>query len=102
MPEKKSKSKDINPIHPPVEQIERRIFLIRGHKVMIDYDLAELYQVDTGSLCRAVRRNADRFPEDFVFRLSNEEFKNLRCQNGISNSGYGGRRYVPHAFTEHG
>jgi phage regulator Rha-like protein len=86
----------------PVELIERRIYLIRGQKVMIDSDLAELYQVPTKSLNLAVRRNSERFPEDFMFQLTKEEFENLRFQFETSSSGYGGRRYLPYAFTEHG
>jgi hypothetical protein len=86
----------------PVELIERRIYLIRGQKVMLDSDLAELYQVTTGNLNLAVRRNLDRFPEDFMFQLTREEFENLRLQFATSSSGYGGRRYLPYAFTEHG
>ena len=86
----------------PVEIIERRIYLIRGQKVMLDSDLAEIYQVPTKSLNLAVRRNTERFPGDFMFQLSKEEFENLRFQIATSSSGYGGRRYQPYAFTEHG
>jgi hypothetical protein len=86
----------------PIELIERRIYLIRGQKVMLDSDLSELYQVTTGNLNLAVRRNLDRFPEDFMFQLTKEEFENLRLQFASSSSGYGGRRYLPYAFTEHG
>lgn len=85
----------------PTERVESRILLIRGHKVMLDSDLAELYGVHTRVLTRAVRRNADRFPPDFMFRLNKEEFANLRSQFGTS-SGWGGRRYAPYAFTEQG
>ena len=85
----------------PVSRIEGAILLIRGKKVMLDADLAELYGVETGALNRAVLRNRDRFPEDFMFRLSRKEFMNLRCQFGIS-SCWGGRRYPPLAFTEFG
>ncbi len=85
----------------PIERIARCVYLIRGHKVMFDQDLAELYAVETGALVRAVKRNRDRFPENFAFQLSSEEFENLRCQIGIS-SQWGGRRYPPFAFTEHG
>lgn len=92
-----------------VEQIESRIFLIRGQKVMLDADLAELYGVETGALNRAVKRNSERFPEDFMFQLTTDEYEALRCQNGISNlrsqngtSNRGGRRYLPYVFTEHG
>jgi hypothetical protein len=84
----------------PVELIERRIFLIRGHKVMIDADLADLYQVTTGNLNLAVKRNLDRFPEDFMFHLTMKEFEVLRLQFAISNRG--GRRYLPYTFTEQG
>jgi len=84
----------------PVEVVERLIFVIRGQKVMLDSDLARLYAVETGALNRAVKRNASRFPSDFMFQLAKAEAKNLRCQFGISNSG--GRRYLPYVFTEHG
>jgi|SRR5271165_6524636 len=86
----------------PIEIIERRIYLIRGQKVMLDSDLAEIYQVPTKVLNQAARRNAERFPEDFMFQLSKEEFANLRSQIVTSSSGYGGQRYQPYAFTEHG
>jgi len=82
------------------EPLERRIFLIRGHRVMLDSDLAGLYGVKTSELNKAVSRNKDRFPEDFMFKLSTEEAKNLRFQFGISS--WGGRRYLPRAFTEQG
>jgi hypothetical protein len=84
----------------PVEVIERRIFLIRGHKVMLDADLADLYQVATGNLNLAIKRNPARFPVDFMFRLTKAEFQNLRLQSASSR--WGGRRYQPYAFTEHG
>jgi hypothetical protein len=74
---------------------------IRGHKVLLDADLAELYGVETKALVRAVKRNEERFPSDFMFQLSSEEFANLRCQFGTS-SLWGGRRYAPHVFTEQG
>lgn len=86
----------------PVKLIERRIYLIRGQKVMLDNDLAELYRVETKMLNRSVKRNLDRFPRDFMFQLSREEVLNLRFQIGTSSSGYGGRRYEPYAFTEQG
>jgi hypothetical protein len=86
----------------PVETITRRIYLIRGHKVMLDADLAELYQVETRALIQAVKRNNTRFPEDFMFQLTKEEDESLRSQIVISNEGRGGRRYMPYAFTEHG
>jgi len=85
-----------------VERIERCIYLIRGQKVMLDSDLADLYGVETKVLKRAVRRNRDRFPEDFMFQLNNQEVIRLRCQNGTSKTGRGGSRYLPYAFTEQG
>jgi hypothetical protein len=84
----------------PAEMVERRIYLIRGEKVMIDSDLAELYQVTTGNLNLAVQRNGNRFPTDFMFQLTQEEFENLTLQNAISS--WGGRRKLPYVFTEHG
>jgi ORF6N domain-containing protein len=69
---------------------------------MLDEDLADLYGVETKALTRAVRRNEDRFPSDFMFRLTSEEFTDLRSQTGASSQGHGGRRYSPFAFTEHG
>jgi len=86
----------------PAERIERMILLIRGKKVMLDAGLAELYGVETRILIRAVRRNLDRFPADFMFQLEYQEVRNLRSQFGISNEGPGGRRYLPYAFTEYG
>ena len=85
----------------PVERIEQSIRLIRGDKVMLDSDLASLYEVETKALVRAVKRNLDRFPEDFMFQLSQEEFDDLRRHFGTS-SAWGGRRYAPYAFTEQG
>jgi len=85
----------------PVERIERQILLIRGQKVLLDSQLAELYGVATGNLVRAMKRNIERFPEDFMFQLSSDEFADLRCHFGIS-SRWGGRRYPPYAFAEHG
>jgi hypothetical protein len=84
----------------PIERITSKIYLIRGMKVMLDRDLAELYDVETKVLKQAVRRNIDRFPEDFMFELSKEEFKNLRSQ--FVTSSWGGVRYRPYAFTEQG
>ena len=84
----------------PSEKIEKRIFLLRGQKVMLDADLAELYGVETGALKRAVKRNRERFPEDFMFPLTFQEVGILRCQNGISS--WGGHRFLPYAFTEQG
>jgi hypothetical protein len=82
--------------------VENLIYLVRGHKVMLDQDLARLYDVETRILTRAVRRNADRFPPDFMFQLSEQEVANLRSQIGISSYSYGGRRYRPLVFTEQG
>ncbi len=84
-----------------VETVEHCIYLIRDERVILDFDLAELYQVETKFLLRAVRRNSERFPADFTFQLSRPEFENLRCQIGTSSS-WGGRRYPPYAFTEQG
>jgi hypothetical protein len=83
-----------------IEHIEQWIFLIRGKKVMLDFHLAELYGVETKALKRAVRRNQERFPEDFCFELTGEELENLRYQFGTSS--WGGQRYVPYVFTEQG
>ena len=85
-----------------VQLIERRIYLIRGQKVMIDEDLAELYGVPTKQLNQQVSRNKKRFPSDFVFRLTKEEAEALRSQFVTSKRGRGGRRYLPHVFTEQG
>lgn len=84
----------------PAIPIENKIYVFRGQKVMIDSDLAELYGVETKVLNQAVKRNSSRFPEDFMFQLSGEEFKILRSQ--IVTSNWGGRRTLPYAFTEHG
>lgn len=86
----------------PIERIAQKIYRIRGQKVMLDSDLAELYDVETKTLNRAVKRNLTRFPEDFMFQLTPEEHENLRYQIGTSSSEYGGRRYLPYAFTEQG
>ena len=83
-----------------VEQIESRMFLIRGQKVMLSLHLAELYEVETRILVRAVKRNIERFPEDFMFQLNTEEFAILKSQIGISS--WGGVRTAPYAFTEQG
>ena len=85
-----------------VQLIERRIYLIRGQKVMLDFDLAELYGVPTKQLNQQVSRNRKRFPEDFMFPLTKEESESLRSQIVTSNVGRGGRRYLPRAFTEQG
>jgi len=88
----------------PAERIESRILLIREQKVILDSDLAALYGVETRVLVQAVKRNRVRFPSDFLFPLTKEEFAVLRSQFVISNIliGRGGRRYPPYAFTEHG
>ena len=86
----------------PLKTIERRIYVMRDQKVMLDRDLAELYDVTTGRLNEQVKRNLARFPDDFAFQLSQEEFEILISQNAISSSGHGGRRKLPWAFTEHG
>ena len=86
----------------PAEEIEHRILLIRGHRVMLDSDLASLYGVPTGRLNEQVRRNIRRFPPDFMFQLTPGETKSLRSQIAISKKGRGGRRYVPLVFTEQG
>jgi hypothetical protein len=83
------------------ERIERRIYLIRGVKVLLSHDLAQLYEVDAKVLNQSVTRNLDRFPEDFMFRLTSEEFDSLRSQI-VTSKGRGGRRYLPYAFTEQG
>jgi hypothetical protein len=85
-----------------VQLIERRIYLIRGHKVMIDVDLAELYGVPTKRLNQQVQRNRKRFPADFMFQLTRAEAENLRLQFATSRSSHGGRRSLPYVFTEQG
>lgn len=84
------------------ERIENRIFLLRGEKVMFDFHLAELYGVPTNMLNRAVQRNSERFPGDFMFQLDRQEFVNLKCQIGTSSPTHGGTRKLPYAFTEQG
>ena len=84
----------------PQEKIENKIFLIRGKRVMLDKDLSELYRVETRALIQAVKRNRDRFPEDFMFQLNKNEFENLISQ--IVTSSWGGTRKLPYAFTENG
>ena len=97
------KTAEIIPVTVDTKDVKSLIHVIRGKQVMLDSDLAMLYQVETGALNRSVKRNINRFPEDFCFQLTEEEF--LRCQNGISKEkteGRGGRRYMPYAFTEQG
>jgi hypothetical protein len=86
----------------PAERIEKSIYLIRGQKVILDKDLAAIYGVPTFRFNEAVKRNIERFPEDFMFQLTNEEADILISQNAMSKSGRGGRRTLPYAFTEHG
>ena len=85
----------------PTARIQKAILLIRRQRVMVDSDLAALYEVETKQLVRAVKRNIDRFPRDFSFQLTQKEFKDLKCQTGTSSS-WGGRRTPPWAFTEQG
>ena len=86
----------------PEKQILRIILVIRGEKVILDSDLASLYGVETIRLNKQVHRNIDKFPEDFMFQLSKEEFSNLKSQIATSSQGWGGRRKMPLVFTEHG
>jgi hypothetical protein len=83
-------------------KIEKMIYRIRGQNVMLDSDLASLYEVDTKKFNQAVKRNIKRFPKDFMFQLSKAEYESLRSQFVTSNGGRGGRRYAPYAFTEQG
>jgi hypothetical protein len=84
----------------PIAQITQAIHFLRGQRVLLDFDLAALYEVPTGQLNRAVKRDRSRFPADFMVRLSTRESENLKCQSGISS--WGGRRGLPFAFTEQG
>ena len=96
---------ELIPITVENKDIGSLVYIIRGKQVMIDSDLAMLYQVETKNLNKAASRNADRFPEDFRFKLTKEEFDGLRFQIGTSNEeqgGRGGRRYYPYAYTEQG
>lgn len=86
----------------PIEAISQKIFIMRGVKVMLDADLAELYGVETKRLNEQVKRNSARFPQDFMFQLNLPEFENLKSQIATSNEGRGGRRNSPYVFTEHG
>ncbi len=87
---------------PTAHDLGHLILTLRKHRVLLDSDLAALYGVETKQLNRAVKRNLDRFPEDFMFQLTSEEAEALRCQSGTSNKGRGGRRYLPYAFTQEG
>lgn len=92
-----------NPIIPSGNiEIRNAIHLVRGRQVMLDFDLAMLYQVETKRLNERVKRNQNRFPESFCFQLTKEEFDDLRSQSATSSDEYGGRRYRPYAFTEQG
>jgi len=86
----------------PVEHIEHKIYRIRGQKIMLDSDLAQLYGIKTFRFNEAVKRNPDRFPADFMFQLTEDETVFLRCQSGTSKIERGGRRYLPYVFTEQG
>lgn len=83
-----------------VEVVATKILFIRGKRVMLDKDLAKLYSVETFNLNKAVKRNLERFPEDFMFQLTKQEYKNLIFHSGISS--WGGRRHLPYVFTEQG
>jgi len=83
-----------------LQLIQNKIYEIRGQRIMLDFDLAEMYETETKRLKEAVRRNVDRFPEDFMFQLSKDEYENLRTQSATSS--HGGTRYMPFAFTEQG
>lgn len=86
-----------------IDTIKSSIYEVRGQRVMLDSDFAELYEVEVSQLKRQVRRNIDRFPEDFMFELTREEYDSLRCQNGTIKSGRGQHsKYLPFAFTEEG
>ncbi len=93
-------NEDDRPAKLPDAVLMEKIYVIRGKKVMFDYDLAALYGIETKQLKRAVRRNISRFPDDFMIELALEEFDDLRSQFGTSS--WGGSRYIPMAFTEHG
>ena len=87
---------------PSIFSVESRILLLRHHKIILDADLAELYDVPVKRLNQQVKRNQERFPSDFMFQLTPKEREVLRLQFATSNKGSGGRRYAPYAFTEHG
>ena len=94
--------KDVSPnALPDAQQLAKLVCAVRHEKVLIDTDLAQLYGVETGALNRAVKSNASRFPDDFMFQLTAQEWDNLKCQTGIS-SAHGGRRAPPYVFTEQG
>lgn len=93
------RNKDVSPTLLAADAIGRKILLIRNEKVLLDSDLAALYRVETKALTRTVKRNIDRFPEDSMFQLTEQEVNNLRSHFGASSS-WGGRRTVPYVFTE--
>jgi hypothetical protein len=84
------------------KRVASKILILRNQKIILDTDLAELYGVPVKRLNEQLKRNPRRFPSDFLFTLTRAEYKNLRSQNATSSSAHGGRRYLPHAFTEHG
>jgi phage regulator Rha-like protein len=86
----------------PTKHIEECIYTVRGQRIMLDADLAEVYGVETKALNRAVKRNRDRFPDDFAFQLTRQEFTNLKCQIGTSSLQHGGKRKPTWVYTEHG
>ena len=90
------------PIDGADSSIDAKIYTIRGQSVMLDSDLAAVYEVTTGALNQAVDRNEKRFPDEFAFRLTDSEWSNLKSQSVISSSSWGGRRKLPRVFTEHG
>jgi hypothetical protein len=92
----------IKPTKLGLSSVKNRIHSIRGQRIVLDKDLAELYGVTTHRLNEQVKRNRERFPEDFLFQLTNQEVADLRSQFAISKGGRGGQRYLPYAFTEHG
>jgi len=83
-------------------EIKSKIYSVRGKEVMLDSDLAELYEVSSKRLNEQVKRNIERFPDDFMFQLTEEEYENLKSQIATSSSKHGGRRYLPYVFTEQG
>ena len=98
-------NEDLNVVKYEIEDIKQKIYTIRGKQVILDSDIAKLYEVETKKLNQAVKRNIERFPEEFCFQLNEIEMKNLRSQfvtSSLNKSNYGGRRYLPYAFTEQG
>lgn len=102
MSEQHTIAKKEKPVLAPVERIAQSIFILRGHKVLLDSDLAALYGVATKRFNEAVKRNLVRFPQDFMFQVTADELSALRSQIATSKPSRGGRRYAPYAFTEHG